>query len=123
VNFYEFNKFCRGDSLNLDAFYQGIYKHEGLGTTGLNGHQSRNEVAAIDPVNDPHTGAERMVQSSSALLTSILSIEIQNRDLSAFTYGLDHDFVNNNWCGSVWILKPSSKYFFSSLKMSNGLCF
>lgn len=123
VNLFEFNWFCRGDSLNFASFLEGVYKHEGYGSGALNGHQGRNEAAAMNPGWDPHTRAETMVHETAVSLRAVLSTQVWLLDVAASEYGADHNFVNNNWCGKLWILDPGSRYSYSSLKLPNGQCF
>lgn len=118
VNLWEFNERCKRHSLS--AFHNGIWAHEGYGSTGTNGHESRLRMAAAQVGNDPRAVLEAEVAETEADLHGFVNSNwwaVANR----LSSGADpnHTFVKNNWSGSVWVWDPSiSQFTFAAITPS-----
>lgn len=98
VNFYQYNTQCQ--SLNLQALYDGIHRHEGYGT---NGHEVRRRLGAANPANYPAAAAERIVSADSANLDLRVRLAVDLVDV-VITEEADrlHILVNANFSTSVF---------------------
>jgi hypothetical protein len=112
ANFWEYNTLCRG--IDVDAgFIQGVKNHEGLGTLGVdvpqpNGHWARFEKKAREPVGDPYHRVEHFVASDLVPLSFDVDVEAGEANDALYAFALDHTYVKDNWCGTIFIFNDST---------------
>jgi hypothetical protein len=127
VNFYTYNEVCRG--VSMSAFHTAIWRHEGFGWSGKQGHESRARQGALMPENDPHVAIEAVVAADSAFLAARVGSMVDAVDVRLSLYSGDHNYVkdhyiSNNKCGSVWVWSSQgSKYIATEVKNADaGTC-
>jgi hypothetical protein len=122
VNFQKYNERC--ESLSLAAMYAGIWAHEGMGTgTANNGHEAQGRIAASDPVNDVYQIVEGLWATSEAEMRTAVGNTVYPVDSRITNRAASHQYVHNNWCGSVWMWSNSSNaYVTAQIVTANNNC-
>lgn len=108
VTWYAYNTVCEGQSTAyINGFRDGILAHEGYGTTGTNGHQSRIEMAATLETGDARWNVEWLVGPDAVILHKQVTTAIAAVELFLYTASdvpNPHQYVRNNWSGNLWWL-------------------
>lgn len=111
ANFYDYNTLCRGVALSV--WYQGLWDHEGYGSGGGNGHESRLRMGATLPQNDPVWAVEPLVELSESAIGDAISGALQAVDGNLITAGdPSHVFVRNNYAPiTLWFRQSNNGQF------------
>jgi len=122
VNFQMYNERCEG--LSLAGMYAGIWAHEGMGTGAANnGHEAQGRIAASDPANDLYQILEGVWATSEAEMRTSVGNTVYPIESRITNQAASHQFVNNNWCGSVWMWSNSTNsYVTAQIVTANNNC-
>ena len=112
ASFHGYNT-CRG--INMNAFLNGVWYHEGNGTTGANGHYSTMVRAAAQAGNDPYALTESLVSADGESVSDFgdrVQAAVTNSGYRIYNASSDASgFVTGNWSGPIWIWNPTTGTF------------
>jgi len=121
VNFFNFNDKCK--NVGLTPFIDGLWAHEGFGTSNNNGHEAQGRLAAADPANNVHRLVEGAFGASESDVRYNAADEAFQASRRMAIVSSSHAFVKDNWCGSLWRFNTATnRWIYSPVLASGDIC-